>query len=252
MLLIKLFFFVLFTSLCNAYLVQRDSSPICTDLRAKSNDGDRKIAIVIDSSGSMAESDPANLRLIAGKSVVDWLISKHEATSTRKPDLVTVIDFDEIATLDYPLGDPAGADSSLDGIGADGGTFIAGGVELAIDQLTASGTGATSDRSGILVFTDGEVSTIKSSAAYISDPYVRGFLNFICPFFQFFQAFIDGKMRRILLLSALDNSDQAFRTPILHFLLTRSIMLRAVAFESPSDSSILLRAPKIPMSSLPL
>jgi Mg-chelatase subunit ChlD len=163
---IKLYFLVIFLSISNAYLIQRDSTQICTDLRAKSNDGDRKIAVVIDSSGSMSGSDPYNLRLSAGKSVIDWLITKNEANSTQKPDMVTVINFDDVANLDYPLGDPADADSSLDGIGADGGTFIAGGVEMAIAQLTASGTGSTSDRSGIVVFTDGEVSKISSSVFY--------------------------------------------------------------------------------------
>jgi Mg-chelatase subunit ChlD len=161
MLPIKLCFFLLFTSFSNAYLIPRDAAPVCTDLSAQSNDGDRKMAVVIDSSGSMELSDPSDLRLAAGKSVVDWLITKGEATNTKKQDLVTIINFDDEANLDYPLGDPAGADSSLDEIGADGGTYIAGGVEMAVTQLTASGTGDTSGRSGIVVFTDGQVRIAK-------------------------------------------------------------------------------------------
>jgi Mg-chelatase subunit ChlD len=157
MLSINLFLLVSISSFSVAYIVPRASTPICTDLRAKSNNGDRKIAVVIDSSGSMEESDPYNLRLAAGKSVVDWLISKAETTGTKKEDLVTVINFDDVTTLDYPLGDPGNADPSLLGIGADGGTYIAGGVEMAIAQLTADGTGDTAGRSGIIVFTDGEV-----------------------------------------------------------------------------------------------
>jgi len=140
-------------------LVRRDSNTTtCAGLTVKSNNGNRKVAIVIDSSGSMAESDPDNLRLAAGKSLNDWLITKNEAVGGKKEDLVTVINFDDEATLDYPLGDPSGADSAFDTIGADGGTFIAGGVEMAIDQLTNSSSGATSGRSAIVVFTDGEVS----------------------------------------------------------------------------------------------
>ncbi len=134
------------------------STPTCVDLRVKSNNGNRKVAFVIDSSGSMAESDPANLRLAAGKALNDWLITSAEATGGKTADLVTVINFDEVAYLDYPLGDPGGADSSFDGIGATGGTFIAGGVDMAIGQLTQSGSGSTSSRSSIIVFTDGEVS----------------------------------------------------------------------------------------------
>jgi hypothetical protein len=138
-------------------IVRRDSGPICADLTAKSNNGDRKIAIVIDSSGSMADSDPDNLRLSAGRTIDDWLISKSEAVGGKKEDLVTVINFDSSATLDYPLGDPAGANASFSNIGADGGTFIAGGVEMAVAQITGPGTGDTSKRSGIVVFTDGQV-----------------------------------------------------------------------------------------------
>lgn len=149
--------FILLTNISHAYLVPRDSTPICTDLRANSNNGDRKIAVVIDSSGSMSYSDPYGYRLVAGKMVIDWLISKKEVTATQKEDQVAVINFDDEAYLDYPLGDPGAADSALASIGEDGGTYIAGGVQMAIKQLTAAGTGATANRSGILVFTDGEV-----------------------------------------------------------------------------------------------
>ena len=147
-------------------LVRRDSNTTtCVGLTVKSNNGNRKVAIVIDSSGSMAESDPDNLRLAAGKSLNDWLITKNEAVGGKKEDLVTVINFDDEATLDYPLGDPSGADSAFDNIGADGGTFIAGGVEMAIAQLTTSSSGTTSGRSAIVVFTDGEVSRSSLVAA---------------------------------------------------------------------------------------
>jgi hypothetical protein len=138
-------------------IVRRDSGPICADLTAKSNNGDRKIAIVIDSSGSMTTSDPNDLRLSAGRKINDWLIGKSEAVGGKKVDLVTVIDFDSSSTLDYPLGDPAGANASFSKIGAAGGTFIASGVKMGIAQLTGSGSGSTSKRSGMVVFTDGEV-----------------------------------------------------------------------------------------------
>jgi Mg-chelatase subunit ChlD len=150
--------FALVAGSINAYLLPRGSSTkTCTNLYAQSNNGDRKIAIVIDSSGSMAESDPSDLRLQAGRSVIDWLISKSGATSSHKQDLVTVINFDDAAYVDYPLGDPGNAASSLNGIGADGRTYIAGGVEMGIQQLTTAGSGNTADRSGMVVFTDGEV-----------------------------------------------------------------------------------------------
>jgi hypothetical protein len=138
------------------YLFKRAST--CSSIHAKSDNGNRKVAIVIDSSGSMVDSDPANLRLSAGVELTNWLISDKEATASVKPDLVTVINFSDEATLDYPLGDPGNADSAFNGIGADGGTFIAGGVQMAIDQIVG-GPAPTAQRSGIVVFTDGEVRT---------------------------------------------------------------------------------------------
>jgi len=132
----------------------------CSDLSAQSNNGDRKVAIVIDSSGSMAASDPTDLRLVAGRILNDWLIANNEARGGKKADLVTVIDFASTASLDFPLGDPGMANSSFDQIGADGGTWIASGVSMAISQLTQGNTGNTESRSGIIVFTDGQVSRI--------------------------------------------------------------------------------------------
>jgi hypothetical protein len=129
----------------------------CSGLNAQSNNGDRKIAIVIDSSGSMSDNDPTNLRIAAGKALNDWLITQNEAVNGKKKDLVTVIDFDDYSTVDFALGDPAAAVNAFDLIDASGGTYIAGGVNEAISQLTASSSGATKDRSAIVVLTDGEV-----------------------------------------------------------------------------------------------
>ncbi|KAF2000641.1 hypothetical protein P154DRAFT_619895 [Amniculicola lignicola CBS 123094] len=129
--------------------------PKCKTLEAESNNGGRKIAIVIDESGSMVSNDPYNLRIGAGKAVNDWLISSGEAGGDKKADLVSVIGFDYSARLYYPLGDPSGANKALDNITILGGTYIAGGVEEAISELTKSGHGPTTNRSGIVVFTDG-------------------------------------------------------------------------------------------------
>jgi Mg-chelatase subunit ChlD len=131
----------------------------CTNLHAISNNGDRKIAIVIDTSGSMADSDPYDLRLTAGKQIVNWLISDNEASSSQKADQLAVINFDDSPHLDFSLGDPGKASGAFDNMFPDGGTFIAGGVNMAIDQLTTQGSGDTAKRSGIFVFTDGEVFT---------------------------------------------------------------------------------------------
>jgi hypothetical protein len=151
--------FLLFASHISAVAIApRATALTCADLHVKSNNGGRKVGIVIDSSGSMSSSDPDDLRLAAGRALNDWLITSKEATGGKKADLVTVIDFDDVATMDYQLGDPGpAANSSFSKIDASGGTYIAGGVEMAIAELTKDGSGTTADRTGIVVFTDGEV-----------------------------------------------------------------------------------------------
>ena len=105
---IVLAFLVLLSCVSAVVLAPRETTaPTCVGLSAKSNNGNRKVAIVIDSSGSMDGSDPYNLRLAAGRALTGWLISNAEATGGRKPDLVTVIDFDDVAYLHYPFGLPA-------------------------------------------------------------------------------------------------------------------------------------------------
>ncbi|KAF2501057.1 hypothetical protein BU16DRAFT_419204, partial [Lophium mytilinum] len=119
------------------------------------NNGGRKIGIVIDSSGSMYDTDPYNLRILAGEQINDWLVTSKEASGSKKEDLVTVVDFDDVATLLYPLGDPSGAEDTFKLIDSMGGTYIAGGVDMATNELTKAGHDPTSNRSGIVVLTDG-------------------------------------------------------------------------------------------------
>ena len=120
------------------------------------------MAIAKSLSSSTAPAACRTLRLAAARALNNWLITTAEAKGGKKPVLVTVIDFSDSAHLDYPLGDPAGANSSFDGIGASGGTYIAEGVGLGISQLTTSGSGDTASRSSIIVFTDGQVSRTKT------------------------------------------------------------------------------------------
>ncbi|KAF8248996.1 hypothetical protein K440DRAFT_677961, partial [Wilcoxina mikolae CBS 423.85] len=115
--------------------------------------GGRKIAIVVDSSSSMGTTDPSDLRIAAAKDLNDRLTSKSEAGPKRDPDLVTVVDFDDSANIVYNLGDPASA--TFDGINSAGGTYIAGGIKAAIDELIKDLTIPTKGRTGIVVLTDG-------------------------------------------------------------------------------------------------
>lgn len=119
----------------------------------------RKIAIVIDSSGSNMDTDPNNVRIAAAKAFNDLLISKQEAGANGKSDLVTVVDFDSTANVLYKLGDPAGADSAID-VDSMGGTSITSGLEAAISELTKKGYEPTAKRTGIIVLTDGQDSDV--------------------------------------------------------------------------------------------
>ena len=118
----------------------------------------RKLALVIDSSGSNTETDPSRLRVTAAKELSGTLVTEATVGPDNFPDLVTVITFTDTANVLYPLGDPTSA--TFDGVGADGGTYIAGGVALAIDQLTKDTEDPTQDHAGIVVFTDGQDSDI--------------------------------------------------------------------------------------------
>lgn len=140
-------------------LYRRDTGT-CNIQLATSNGG-RKVAIVLDSSGSMASTDPFNLRIVAGKALNNQLVTAAGAGGGKKADLVTVVDFDDSATVIYPLGDPAGAGSSFDKIDSSGGTFIADGINKAISELTKPGNDPTAGRSGIVVLTDGEDSSVQ-------------------------------------------------------------------------------------------
>lgn len=126
----------------------------------------RRLAVVIDSSGSNQDTDPSNLRVSAGIQFVSTLVTAANAGPDNAPDLVTVVDFDSSASVVYPLGDPAGA--SFAGIDSSGGTFIAGGVVLAIEELTRNiDPEAIKDRTGIVVLTDGQDSSIFALVAAI-------------------------------------------------------------------------------------
>ncbi|EJT80845.1 hypothetical protein GGTG_00838 [Gaeumannomyces tritici R3-111a-1] len=153
-------------------VVRRDTGK-CNIQLAASNGG-RKVAIVLDSSGSMSTTDPSRLRVVAGKALNNQLVPSSAATGGKQADVVTVVDFDGSARVIYPLGDPAQAGSSFDKIDSSGGTFIADGVKKATAELTKPGNDPTADRSGIVVLTDGEDSDTKGLIAAIEAARAAG------------------------------------------------------------------------------
>jgi len=134
----------------------------------------RKIGIVVDSSGSNQDTDPSNLRISAATQINAQLITADQAAANpnAKPDLVTVVDFDDVASVIYPLGDPSGADfSSID---SNGGTYIAGGIAAAIDEITADTKYKTRGRSGIIVLTDGDDSAVAARLTQLARAWASG------------------------------------------------------------------------------
>lgn len=114
----------------------------------------RKLAIVVDSSGSNTTTDPSNLRITAAGAFNAGLVSAAEAGPGGRPDRSAVIDFDDGARIVSALGDPDAA--SFAGIDSSGGTDIGAGVTLAIEELTRDPADPTANRAGIVVLTDGE------------------------------------------------------------------------------------------------
>lgn len=141
-------------------LQKRAELETCSDLTVNSNNGNRKVVIVIDGSNSMSGADPSNLRLSAARALNDFLIAKSEAKGAKKADQVAVVGFDGSAYTVFGPGDPGNPDANaaISGITLRYGTYIASGMYEAMDHIAAM-EGETRDRSAIVVFTDGEVST---------------------------------------------------------------------------------------------
>ncbi|KAI9746954.1 MAG: hypothetical protein M1815_004831 [Lichina confinis] len=139
-------------------LYRRENPSTCDPIlgRIGSGSGGRKIGIVIDASYSMTDNDPDEVRLDAAKGLANTLVSPGEATDDKPADLLTVVDFanEDSARVRYELGDPAGATAAIERIFPRGGTFIGGGVQVAIDELAKDGT--TGNRTGIVILSDGE------------------------------------------------------------------------------------------------
>ena len=141
-------------------LQKRAELETCSDLTVSNNNGNRKVVIVIDSSGSMSTADRSNLRLSAARALNDFLIANSEAKGGKKADQVAVVGFGSSAYTVFGPGDPGNPDANaaISGITIGGGTYIAGGMYEAMDHIAAM-NGETKDRSAIVVFTDGAVST---------------------------------------------------------------------------------------------
>lgn len=143
------------------------------------------VAIVIDSSGSNEWTDPSDLRIAAGEAFNSSLVTQGEVDRNGQgaADKSAVISFSSSASVLSPLGDPASA--SFAGIGAEGGTCIACGVEAGHALLASGAQGPPPfDKSGIVVLTDGEdedVSAIISAINRAAAAGIRTSIGFLNP-----------------------------------------------------------------------
>jgi len=163
------------TSHPHPHLGRRDELQTCADLTIANNNGDRKVVIVIDSSGSMSSNDPKNLRLSAARALDDFLISNSEAGGNVKPDQVAVVGFSGSAYSVFEPGDPGDpkVKEAIGKIKVSGSTYIAGGVAMAMDKIAAM-SGPTKDRSSIVVYTDGSDSSTSELVRTIKNATAQG------------------------------------------------------------------------------
>ncbi len=103
------------------------------------------VALVLDSSGSMAWNDPSGLRRVAAKRFIDALIPG---------DQVAVVDFDSFGRVFQTLTTNfAAAKAAVDRIDSSGGTNIGAGVSLGISELVNRGD--PEHTRAIILLTDG-------------------------------------------------------------------------------------------------
>lgn len=173
--------------LLSAYGPQRGALMICAITRddpVKDCQG-RRLAIVIDSSGSNEETDPSGLRVAAGLAFNASLHTEAEAQDKGGlADKSAVISFESSASLLSPLADPSAANFA--GIGAFGGTCIACGVETARGVLLEGSAGEEPplDRDGIVVLTDGQDEDVGAIIAAIEAAAavgIRTSIGFLAP-----------------------------------------------------------------------
>ena len=104
------------------------------------------LALVLDSSGSMAWNDPTGLRRTAAKNFVDALLPQ---------DRAAVVDFDFDATVQQGLtSDKPAVKAAIDRVDDSGGTNIAAGVSAGNQVLLANGDPSRARM--MILLTDGE------------------------------------------------------------------------------------------------
>jgi len=106
------------------------------------------VVLIIDSSGSMLDNDPAGLRKEAAKVFVDTMVNN---------DMVSIVDFDGGTRVAYPLqavtDDRSAVKAAINTIDSSGSTNIGAGLQTGYNQLLSSPN--TNPKAAVLL-TDGQ------------------------------------------------------------------------------------------------
>lgn len=123
------------------------------------------VTLVIDSSGSMLDNDPQDLRITAAKSFI---------TNMKASDRAAIVDFDSGVTVRQNLtADKTALSSALNQIDSNGGTDIGAGVGSAYSILTNQ---SDSSRTRVVILlTDGQGSYDKALSNQLKSQNIRVF-----------------------------------------------------------------------------
>jgi hypothetical protein len=131
------------------------------DVEMETSQNQILIGLILDSSGSMKESDPDGIRITASEKIIDLLNGGED---------LFIIDFDDHANWlnkdNFKNWDKAALKSIIHGIDSDGGTQIGLGLETM--QTAIQSTGANNYRAGVLLLSDGK-STLNDETRWFKD-----------------------------------------------------------------------------------
>jgi hypothetical protein len=132
----------------NQDLIEKIKYEICTVVNCTSSDNGRiTLGFILDSSGSMKENDPRDMRKSAMKVIIDQL---------QGTENIFIVDFDNNASWINPYNwqsiDKQNLKSAINSINSDGGTNVGAGLDELRQAFESSNV---SGRTGVLLLSDG-------------------------------------------------------------------------------------------------
>jgi von Willebrand factor type A domain/Bacterial TSP3 repeat len=148
------------------------------------------VVLVIDSSGSMVQNDPSNLRLTAARNFVQ---------SMKSTDRVAVVDFDSAARTAIGFSNNKTLISNAIGtIDSSGGTDIGAGIQQALSLFST--LGSTSSNKAVILLTDGDGPYTQSLTTQMANQGIRAFT-----------IGLTGAVKDVLLISIADGTQGGYK-----------------------------------------